>query len=70
MDAGVRHERAVLVDTSDGPSLIHAVDCADDEAAKAVFAESTHPIDAEHEQKMAEVNATPVPVEALLDLAL
>ncbi|MEU3642987.1 DUF6176 family protein [Lentzea sp. NPDC034063] len=70
VDEGVRHERAMLVDTSDGPLLIYAVECEDFDAATAAFAKSTHPIDQEHKQVMAEVRGTPVEVEDLLDLWL
>ncbi|MEV4598652.1 DUF6176 family protein [Amycolatopsis sp. NPDC049253] len=70
VDEGVRHERALLVDTSDGPLLIYAVECDDIEAALAVFAKSAHPIDAEHKRVMAEVGGTPVAVEELFDVRL
>lgn len=68
VDEGVRHERAVLVESSDGPLLVYVVECDDYEAARAAFAKSEHPIDAEHKQVMAEVGGTPVPFEELLDV--
>ena len=70
VDEGVRHERAVLVETSDGPLLIYVVECEDFDAALAAFEKSKHPIDAEHKQVMAEVRGTPVPLEELLNLRL
>ncbi|MET7995191.1 hypothetical protein ABZU76_30270 [Amycolatopsis sp. NPDC005232] len=42
----------------------------DFEAAAAAFANSAHPIDAEHKRVMAEVGGTPVAVEELLDVRL
>lgn len=67
-DEGVRHERALLVDTSDGPLLVYAVECDDYDAAVEVFARSTHPVDVEHKRVMAETRGEPVPVEVLFDL--
>jgi hypothetical protein len=65
---GVRHEQALLVETSDGPLLVYVVESEDHEVAKQVFARSTSPIDVEHKKVMAEVGGVPVPVETLLDI--
>jgi hypothetical protein len=65
---GVRHERALLVQTSDGPLLVYVVECEDYDAAREAFARSEHPIDLEHKQVMSEVRGEPVPAEVLLDI--
>jgi len=44
----VRHEQAFIVDTSDGPILVYAMEAADFERGRAAFADSTHRIDREH----------------------
>jgi len=67
-DEGVRHEKALLVETSDGPLLVYASEMADEEAALAAFASSPHPIDAEHKTVMAEVLSDRPPTTTLLDL--
>jgi hypothetical protein len=65
---GVRHERALLVETSDGPLLVYVVECEDYDAAREAFAQSEQPIDLEHKQVMSEVRGEPVPAEVLLDM--
>ena len=65
---GVRHERALLVDTPAGPLLIYVIECEDYDAAREAFARSRHPIDLEHKQVMYEVSGEPVPTEVLLDI--
>jgi hypothetical protein len=65
---GVRHERALLVDTPAGPLLIYVIECEDYDAAREAFAQSRLPIDLEHKQVMSEVSGDPVPAEVLLDI--
>jgi len=67
---GVRHERAILVESSDGPLLVYAIECEDWDAAVSAFQKSDRPLDVEHQQVMAEVRGTPVPFAELLDLRL
>ena len=68
VDEGVRHERALLVDTSDGPLMIYAVECEDYNAAVTAFGRSTHPIDIEHKAIMPEILGKPVSTDTLLDI--
>lgn len=65
---GVRHEQAVLVETSDGPLLVYVGEMADVEASQRAFASSTLPIDAEHKAALAEVLGDRPPTTTLLDL--
>lgn len=45
---GVQHEKVVLVETSDGPLMIYAMEMDDVAKAQSIFAASTEPIDVEH----------------------
>jgi hypothetical protein len=67
---GVRHEQALLVETSDGPLLVYVGEMEDVEAAQRVFAASELPIDAEHKAVLTEVLGERVPTTTLLDLRL
>jgi hypothetical protein len=67
-DEGVRHERALLVDTAAGPLLIYVLECEDYDAAREAYARSARPIDLEHKRVMSEVSGEPVPAEVLLDI--
>jgi hypothetical protein len=68
VDEGVTHERAELVATSDGFLLVYSMECADYDAAKAVFERSTRPIDVEHKRVMTDVRGEVVATEVLLDV--
>jgi hypothetical protein len=67
-DEGVRHERALLVDTPAGPLLIYVLECEDYDAAREAYARSARPIDLEHKRVMSEVSGERVPAEVLLDI--
>ena len=64
---GVRHERAYLLQTADGPILIYAMEAPDHERAAAAYAQSTLPIDLEHKRIMTEVLGDHVPSELLYE---
>jgi hypothetical protein len=65
---GTRHEVAYLLETSDGPIFVYAIEAED--RAHAASLESSHPIDAQHKEVMAQALAEPVPAELLYDVAL
>jgi hypothetical protein len=64
----VRHEAAWLLETSDGPIVVYAIEAEDLDEADRAFADSPLPIDHEHRAVMSEVAAGPAPAEQLLDL--
>lgn len=64
----VRHEVAYLLETSDGPVLVYAIEAEDlDHAARAVE-ENPLPIDFEHRRVMQEVLEEPIELDPILDL--
>lgn len=65
---GVAHETALLLETSDGPIIVYAMETADLTHARAVADVSSRPIDAEHRAVMRRADAGPADVETLLDL--
>ena len=67
-DEGVRHERAMLVPTSDGPLAVYVMECEDYDKALDVFARSTHAVDLKHKQVLSEIGTKDAPVEVLFDL--
>ncbi|MDN3311750.1 DUF6176 family protein [Microbacterium oryzae] len=67
-DEGVMHEKAVILDTSDGPILIYAMESADLEYARAVAQRSEHAIDAEHREVMQAAVAGRPDIAVVLDL--
>src|SRR5262245_7493374 len=64
---GVRHEQAYLLQTSDGPILVYAVEAIDHDRAAAAYAQSTLLIDLEHKRIMREVLGDPAPSELLYE---
>lgn len=68
VNEGTRHEQAHLVQTSDGPLLVYAVETEDVAAALAAYQASTLPIDLQHREVMSSVVAEVLPTEVLLDL--
>ncbi len=66
---GVHHEKAWLIHTGDGAILAYAIDVDDIEAAFAAHRASTLPIDIEHAAVMREIDAGPLDVELIWDLA-
>ncbi|MCR2783909.1 MULTISPECIES: DUF6176 family protein [unclassified Microbacterium] len=49
---GVTHEKAVIVDTSDGPLLVYAMETNDPQRAEEVSSASESWLDAEHRRVM------------------
>jgi hypothetical protein len=52
---GVTHEQGSILDTTDGPVFVYAMELADYEAAVQAFEKSRFAIDAEHKSVMADV---------------
>jgi hypothetical protein len=52
---GVRHEAAYLVEASEGPVLVYAIELDNEDRAQQAFEHSTLPIDQEHRRTMNEV---------------
>ncbi|MBK5217556.1 MAG: hypothetical protein JJE02_08225, partial [Propionibacteriales bacterium] len=49
-DEGCTHEISVLIQTSDGPLLVYAMEVEDEERSRQAALDSTHTIDAEHKR--------------------
>ena len=65
---GVRHEQAYLLDTGSGHVLVYAMELEDEEKARAAFAASTLPIDAEHREVIDRAVGEPAGAELLYDV--
>lgn len=65
---GVNHETAMLIDTSDGPVIVYAMETDDLAHSKSVTDRSPRPIDAEHRAIMGAADAGPATAEVVLDL--
>lgn len=65
---GIDHETAMLVDTTDGPILVYAMQTDDLSRARAVADGSLRPIDAEHRAVMRAADGGPVDAVTVLDL--
>ena len=65
---GVRHEQAYLLDTGSGHVLVYAMELEDEEKARAAFASSTLPIDAQHRDVMQAALGEPAGAELLYDV--
>ncbi|MEU4678520.1 DUF6176 family protein [Micromonospora sp. NPDC023737] len=70
VNEGVTHEQGFILETTDGPVFVYAVESADYEAAVRAFQESPFPIDAEHKAVLAEVLDGEVNVPLLIDVRL
>ena len=68
VDEGCAHEMGILVETSDGPLLVYAMEVQDVERSRRAAANSSHPIDAEHRAVMKAALGGHPPHEVLLDL--
>lgn len=66
---GVTHETAVILETTDGPVIVYAMETDDIDRARAVGAASTHPIDQRHHEVMRAADGGPVPHHLVLDLS-
>ena len=67
-DEGCTHEVGILVQTSDGPLLVYAMEVEDEERSRQAGLYSRHTIDADHKRVMAAALAEEPELERLLDL--
>ena len=67
-DEGCSHELAVLVQSSDGPLLIYAMEVESIERSRRAADNSTHAIDKEHRAVMERAVSDRPSLERLLDL--
>ena len=67
---GARHELAYILKTADGPVLVWAAELDDPDVASQTFAQSSHPIDIEHERVLSECLAGPIALEPSFDFAV
>ncbi|MGC5172126.1 DUF6176 family protein [Microbacterium sp. DT81.1] len=65
---GIEHETSLLLETSDGPIIVYAMQTDDLTTARAVGDESLRSIDAEHRAVMRTADDGPVAGEIILDL--
>jgi hypothetical protein len=68
VDEGCSQEIGVLVSTSDGLLLVHAMDVLSEEQSKLASQKSQHPIDLEHRRIMGAALDEEPELERLLDL--
>ena len=69
-DETVRAEQAFIVDGLNGPMLVYAIEAADFERGAAAFANSQHPIDAQHRAVMQECLGPALDVQPLFDISI
>ena len=67
-DEGCTHEIGILVQTSDGPLLVYAMEVQDEERSRQAALDSRYAIDAEHKHVMAACLAEEPELERLVDL--
>ncbi|MCM3695517.1 DUF6176 family protein [Microbacterium oleivorans] len=65
---GIDHETAMVIDTSEGPIIVYAMQTDDLERSRAVADESPRPVDAEHRSVMRAADDGPATGEIVLDL--
>jgi Family of unknown function (DUF6176) len=65
---GVEHETAMIIETSDGPILIYAMQTDDLAHSRAVADDSARPLDAEHRAVMRCADDGAADAEVVLDL--
>lgn len=65
---GVDHEKAVILDTSDGPVLIYAMESDDPERAQAIAAASDADVDRRHREVLSAADAGRAAITVALDL--
>lgn len=68
VDEGCSHEVGILVQTSDGPLLVYAMEVEDEERSRQVGLDSQRAIDADHKRVMTLALAEEPEMERLLDL--
>lgn len=69
-DETVRAEQAYILAGLEGPLLVYVTEAEDFAHGSRAFAESTHRIDAEHKEIMAECLAESLRIRPLYDVAL
>ena len=67
---GVRHEAGYLLETSDGPLLVYAMELEDYDAALAEFLASEAPIDVQHKEIMPQLTNGQLELTTILDIRL
>ena len=67
-DEGCTHEVGILVQTSDGPLLVYAMEVEDEDRSRQAGLGSQHAIDADHQRVMDAALADEPELERLLDL--
>lgn len=65
---GVDHETAILIDTSDAPIIVYAMQTDDLARSRAVADASARPVDAEHRAVMRDADDGAAIAEIVLDL--
>jgi len=68
-DETVRAEQAFIVEGPNGPMLVYAVEAEDFERGAAAYANSQHPIDAEHRALMRECLGPALDVRPVYDVS-
>ena len=66
----VRHEQAFIIDGSDGPILVYAIEAEDLEKGRRAFEASSLPIDIHHKRIMKETLSERLDVKPLYDCAV
>ncbi|GAA1724972.1 DUF6176 family protein [Microbacterium paludicola] len=67
---GVDHERAVILETSDGPVLIYAMESDDPARAHAIAAASDAEVDRRHREVLTAADAGRADISVALDLRI
>ena len=67
---GTRHERVVLLSTSDGPIMVYCMEIENEAKARKAFASSSFPIDLQHRSVMKSITAEVLRPEILFDCQL
>ena len=67
-DEGCTHETALLVQTSDGPLLVYAMEVEDEQRSRDAAKVSSHAIDADHRRAMDRALGDAPELETVLDL--
>jgi hypothetical protein len=70
LDEGVQQEQAYILKTADGPILIWVAELDDPDVASRTFAQSSHPIDVEHDRVLSECLDGRIEIEPSLNVAL
>jgi hypothetical protein len=68
VDETIRHEMALLIETTEGPMLVYAIEVEDPVQSRRAAERSSHQIDADHRRVMGAALLEEIPSEVLLDL--